>query len=90
MHEANIQKNTLEAKVVLGAPDPVLRPEMLARVKFLARPDSPVERRAIDCSLRKMPFEGAAGDAVAWVVRDFDGVRGEPLICNPSNGEPPK
>ncbi len=36
MHEADIQKNTLEVKVALRDPKPVLRPEMLARVRFLA------------------------------------------------------
>lgn len=34
-HEADIQKNTLQVKVQVNEPSPVLRPEMLARVKFL-------------------------------------------------------
>ncbi len=34
-HEADLQKNTLEFKVKVIDPDPVLRPEMLTRVKFL-------------------------------------------------------
>jgi hypothetical protein len=34
-HEADLQKNTLEFKVKVLEPDPVLRPEMLTRVKFL-------------------------------------------------------
>jgi len=38
VHEADIQKNTLEAKVAIHDPDPELKPEMLARVKFLGRP----------------------------------------------------
>ena len=36
-HEADLQKNTLQAKVRVIDPDPVLRPEMLTRVKFLGR-----------------------------------------------------
>lgn len=76
MHEANIQKNTLEAKVVLGAPDPVLRPEMLARVKFLARPDSPTEKSSYRLFAPENAVRGSAGAAATWVVRDFDGDKG--------------
>jgi multidrug efflux pump subunit AcrA (membrane-fusion protein) len=32
--EANIQKNTVQVKVSIESPSPVLRPEMLARVRF--------------------------------------------------------
>jgi len=34
-HEADLQKNTLQVKVRVMDPDPMLRPEMLTRVKFL-------------------------------------------------------
>lgn len=34
-HEADLQKNTLQVKVKVLNPDPILRPEMLTRVKFL-------------------------------------------------------
>lgn len=34
-HEADLQKNTLEIKVKLLDPDPILKPEMLTRVRFL-------------------------------------------------------
>ncbi|MBC7833588.1 MAG: efflux RND transporter periplasmic adaptor subunit [Phycisphaerales bacterium] len=34
--QANIQKNTIQAKVAIDDPDEMLRPEMLARVKFLS------------------------------------------------------
>jgi len=36
-HEADLQKNTLQMKVKVIDPDPILRPEMLTRVKFLPR-----------------------------------------------------
>ena len=36
LHEADIQKNTLQVKVSIKNPRPELRPEMLARVQFLA------------------------------------------------------
>lgn len=34
-HQADIQRNTLQVKVALHDPSPILRPEMLARVRFL-------------------------------------------------------
>lgn len=34
--EANIQKNTVQVKVAIEDPSPVLRPEMLARVRFFS------------------------------------------------------
>ncbi len=36
VHEADIQKNTVEVKVAIDAPSVELKPEMLARVRFLA------------------------------------------------------
>ena len=37
MNQADIEKNTLQVKVSITDPDPHLKPEMLARVKFEAR-----------------------------------------------------
>jgi RND family efflux transporter MFP subunit len=37
VHEADIQKNTLEVKVAIRHPTAQLKPEMLARVKFMSR-----------------------------------------------------
>jgi len=36
VHEANIQRNTVQFKVALDAPSPILKPEMLTRVKLHA------------------------------------------------------
>lgn len=42
VHEANIQRNTVQVKVAIDDPDEVLRPEMLTRVKFFSSPgDAP-------------------------------------------------
>jgi len=41
VHQADIQKNTVEVKVTVDAPTRALKPEMLARVRFLARADEP-------------------------------------------------
>ena len=36
LHQADIQKNTLQVKVAIDKPTPELKPEMLARVQFMA------------------------------------------------------
>lgn len=38
VHQADISKNTIEVKVAIKNPSPLLKPDMLARVKFLATP----------------------------------------------------
>jgi RND family efflux transporter MFP subunit len=80
LHEANIQKNTLEAKVSLTDPDPQLRPEMLARIKFLAKTDSEPagERQRVFAPENAIRNQG--GSAITWVVGSYDGDRG---IANP-------
>lgn len=45
VHEANIQRNTVQFKVALDAPSPVLKPEMLTRVKLHA-PAADSQRRS--------------------------------------------
>jgi RND family efflux transporter MFP subunit len=39
VHEADVQKNTLQVKVAITDPSPEIKPEMLARARFLASPD---------------------------------------------------
>jgi RND family efflux transporter MFP subunit len=51
VHEADIQKNTVEVKVAIENPNEQLKPEMLARVKFLA-----VETTRQDTSSRQRVF----------------------------------
>ncbi len=46
VHEANIQRNTVQFKVALDAPSPVLKPEMLTRVKFHASASASQRRSA--------------------------------------------
>ena len=46
VHEANIQRNTVQFKVALDAPSPVLKPEMLTRVKFHASASAAQRRSA--------------------------------------------
>jgi len=71
--EADFQRNTLQVKAALDAPDPRLRPEMLCRAEFLgpggtdSRPGgaAPTHRPWV----RESALLGLEGErAVAWVV----------------------
>ncbi|MHC4975530.1 MAG: efflux RND transporter periplasmic adaptor subunit [Planctomycetota bacterium] len=76
MHEADLQKNTLQAKVGVLDPDPILRPEMLTRVVFLpaegstgALSDSAgsATRRVL---VPAVAIDPAAMPARVWLVTD--------------------
>ena len=77
-HEADLQKNTLQVKVRVIDPSPLLRPEMLTRVRFLAAEGAVrgggdgtgMERTAV-----RVPGDAIDGDRV-WVVRQRRGLRG--------------
>ena len=80
---ADLQRNTLQAKVRVLDPNPRLRPEMLCRVKFLqpssaiasptARPTASSTERALFAPLTGM-IERSGNRASAWVV-SADGKR---------------
>lgn len=72
---ADIQKNTLEVKVAVADPLPALRPEMLARVRFL---DPPRNAGAATTGGGRSVFapEGTINGGAAWVVTGFDGEHG--------------
>ncbi len=77
VHVADISKNTIEVKVSLNTPSAVLKPEMLARVRFLARDSKPSTTNA-----RQHIFvpssairQGEAGEHV-FVAVDIDENRG--------------
>lgn len=80
-HEADLQKNTLEIQVKVIDPAPILRPEMLTRVKFLPHSGAGADRaRESDESVTRVRVPAAAiaepGDRV-WLVeqrRDGRGV----------------
>ncbi len=70
VHEADIQKNTLQVKVAIHDPVSDLKPEMLARVKFLAAPrgQAPAgEGGQLTFAPRDAIHQGP-GHAYAWVV----------------------
>lgn len=79
--EANIQKNTVQVKVAIEDPSPVLRPEMLARVRFFgagsggAAPERSPASTALPAAgsgrlfvAREALMHAADGQAHAWVV----------------------
>ena len=79
-HEADLQKNTLQVKVRVLDPSPMLRPEMLTRVKFLADGSSVAgERRSLlgeeagEVSVRVPRASLRAGGREVWVVRGRHG-----------------
>ncbi len=93
-HEADIQKNTLQVKVRVFDPDPVLKPEMLTRVRFLAEGGKPQRGAAAPSVL--VPAEcvsrdGPTGEAHVWVIRDRRGRRGRsmrvPVVIQAEAGE---
>jgi multidrug efflux pump subunit AcrA (membrane-fusion protein) len=61
--EANVQNNKLWVKVRLTESDPLLKPEMLCRVQFLAPPAAPGAETAGSPRL-EVPQAALAGDAV--------------------------
>jgi len=76
LHEANIQKNTLEVKVAISNPEPQLRPAMLARVKFLAQVEIGGEEVRETLFGPTQAFHKAGGSITTWVVRNRRGDSG--------------
>jgi multidrug efflux pump subunit AcrA (membrane-fusion protein) len=69
VNEADIQKNTLQVKVAIADPSPEVKPEMLARARFLAaaRPAATgVEQRVF--APEALMQRGANGQARVWVA----------------------
>jgi RND family efflux transporter MFP subunit len=81
VHEANLQKNTVEVKVAIEDPLPLLKPEMLARVHFLAAAAAgsaagrSETRERILVPERLLPSDGGSA-ATLWVVERREGDRG--------------
>lgn len=82
VHEANIQRNTVQFKVWIENPDPALKPEMLVRVRILGgggEHDTTAGSAGADAGLVLLLPESVLSDvregsAAAWfVVRDARG-----------------
>ena len=69
VNEADVTRNTLQVKVAIDDPDPRLKPEMLARVKFFAIAGA--DQSVTPTSDRVVFAPGSlVGDGSAWVVVD--------------------
>ncbi len=83
-HEADLQKNTLEVQVGVKDPSPILKPEMLTRVKFLPKGEtagrpassSQSESGGARTLVRLEALERRPGSARVWAVRERRGDRG--------------
>lgn len=67
VHRADIAKNTVEAKVRILDPSPLLKPDMLARVRILEA-DRSESTTSIRTKARMFAPPNAVRDGFAWVV----------------------
>lgn len=81
-HEADLQKNTLQFKVKVIDPDPILRPEMLTRVRFLSSGEGGVSQsRTLEAGNARVQIPAGAldnsgGSSRVWVVTNRRNGRG--------------
>ena len=75
VHRADIAKNTIEAKVRIIDPSPLLKPDMLARVRILET-GAAGSTSTIRTRTRVFAPLDAVQDGFAWVVGDREGDRG--------------
>jgi multidrug efflux pump subunit AcrA (membrane-fusion protein) len=68
VHEADIQKNTLQVKVAITDPSAELKPEMLARVRFLATGGSATTKQAQLVFAPENLIRKDGDRATAWVA----------------------
>ena len=88
LHKADIQKNTVEAKIRIIDPSPLLKPEMLARVRILPGRSSGEGMEMAATVQRVFVPESAIidleGEPRLWTVGQLDGGRGraelQPII----------
>ena len=81
-HEADLQKNTLQVKVGVKDPSPLLRPEMLTRVKFLpkgrenASGSDPASAESAKVLVPIDAVDTRSGSPCLWLVAERRGDRG--------------
>ncbi|MEE2681074.1 MAG: efflux RND transporter periplasmic adaptor subunit [Planctomycetota bacterium] len=79
LHKADIQKNTVEAKVRIHDPSPLLKPEMLARVRLLptrAEGTGRIEQTVQRVFIPTEALAGTENQPQVWVVDDLQAGRG--------------
>jgi RND family efflux transporter MFP subunit len=83
VHEADIARNTVQVKVAITDPDPLLKPEMLARVRLFGSAGAtpaPGSHRQRVLAPRQGVRKESHGRATAWVVEDLAGGRGRAAL----------
>lgn len=73
VHEADVQKNTLQVKVAIADPTPEIKPEMLARARFLAMPKPSAESDESGTTMQQLFVPQKAvferdGQSYLWVA----------------------
>lgn len=69
VNEADIQKNTLQVKVAIENPVPAIKPEMLARARFLANADVPAGGQPQLLAVpESVVLRHAGGHTMVWVA----------------------
>ncbi len=79
---ANIQKNTLETKIAIFDPPSTIRPEMLAKVTFLApekKSNDPASMSTERMLVPRSLIEGQGADTTLWVVDTGGFARRQPI-----------
>ncbi|MBL0870619.1 MAG: efflux RND transporter periplasmic adaptor subunit [Phycisphaerales bacterium] len=91
VHEANIQRNTVQFKVALDAPSPVLKPEMLTRVKLHASASASRQGRS-GVTGSSVSGDGDSGDMTLLVpsaaVTSLGDDKGQVWVVDTSGGSP--
>jgi HlyD family secretion protein len=77
VHEADVQKNTLQVKVAIENPSPEIKPEVLARARFLSMPDD--DAATTDTTLQQLFVPDSAvfesgGQTFVWLADQVDEV----------------
>jgi RND family efflux transporter MFP subunit len=72
VHTADIGKNTIQVKVAITAPSPMIKPDMLARVKFLAKasaiPSSAARGSGLSVWIPRTAVAENGTSKMAWVL----------------------
>lgn len=69
VHEADVQKNTLQVKVAMEDPSPEIKPEMLARARFLAQADAQRSTESLRVFVpEKLVQRGEGSHSQVWLA----------------------
>jgi multidrug efflux pump subunit AcrA (membrane-fusion protein) len=69
VNEADVQKNTLQVKVAIEEPATEIKPEMLARARFLANPDARADGQAERLLVpESVLLRHAGGHTMLWIA----------------------